>query len=176
MLLRTLCAFFTLLLVSCANFVPPLKPNAQVDPAKAYVYGRFSSNSHTLRMGVELAGPKLYLFEFQDKDQITMLAVTPGTYQLSRFVYAETDGTMKGETAIVQSTLTRSMTLEAGKAYYVGDFTGEGTFNGIRMRWQVTGIDNRFAATTAEMQQKYPQFAQLPTQQMRGIALYMTAH
>lgn len=176
MLLRTLCALFTLLLVSCANFVPPLKANAKIEPEKAYVYGRFSKNDNSLRMGVELAGSKLYLLEFESKDQITMLAVLPGTYHLSRFIYALGDGTLRGESAIVQSTLTTSMTLEAGKAYYVGDFAGEATIQSDGMYWEITKIDNRFAATSREMELKYPQFATLPKQQLRGIELFMAAH
>lgn len=176
MLKRFYCALLAFLLVSCANFVPPLKANAEITPEKAYVYGRFSSNTHSLRMGVELAGPKLYLFEFQDKDQVTMLAVVPGTYQLTRFIYAERDGTMKGESPIQESTLTSSMTLEAGKTYYLGDFAGEAEFTGTGMQWKVTGIDNRFEQTTRDMELKYPQFGALPNQQMLGIERFTPAH
>lgn len=176
-------------LSSCVNFAVPINAKTPVHTEKAYIYGVFylsNAFSHTEidadpgafdlgkntinnREGVDTLvvafnkksknGGSLYI-PFTTKKLPYVVEVDAGEYRLPLLgYYLYTHGEIVKQRKIYESDLSY-VQLEAGKAYYMGDFTGESSLErlvgAIRYTWKVTNIENNYDATKEWAIKLYP--------------------
>lgn len=167
------------LAASCAtlNDRPPLPTSVAPDGAKAYVYGRFKLNPGSA------SAPRLYLQltnlatgEFvsihlrQPTEEMYLLDVVPGQYQFTHLLFVPVgamDMDVKRYPIRVpaeMSFLLEPFRVEAGRAYYIGDWTGVlardvdhyVVFAKIKMQWGVYRVAFDQEGATAELKRLYP--------------------
>ncbi|MCI0546494.1 MAG: hypothetical protein L0027_04345 [Candidatus Rokubacteria bacterium] len=166
------------------RYEPTLEPTVRLDPAKAYLYGRFRlnpgsqdsprlamdltclDNGQTLSVAFNRAGEEHYLIE-----------VPPGRYQFTHLLLASTVaalGPVKRaplELPPRAGVLGTPFTVVAGKAYYVGDYVGvvsremsEGTVPAaVKTAWGLYRASFDYDGATAEMKQRYPSLGPVET-------------
>lgn len=169
----------TIVLIGCANlnYRPPLQNSAIASLQKSYVYGRFSLDSdfmNKLRLALQLENRscgKVMSLRLLDKQQVYAVEIEPGVYQLKGFIYALLGAVMAFETTAIKlpaqpSYLKAPITVEPGKAYYLGDYFGTSRRTGFiitpifvstTFRGGIIGIQQNFSATTDELKTVLPQ-------------------
>lgn len=172
------------MVAGCAqlNDRPPLPSSVAPDPTKAYVYGRFRILISDAIVGA-MAPPHLYLQltnlatgEFvtvhlreRRTEQMYLLDMAPGRYQLTHVVFAPQGAMdMDVKRAPVRvpagmSFLLEPFQVEAGRVYYVGDWTAGLALEDrhiwmarFKMEWGVYRVALDYVRATAELKRLYP--------------------
>lgn len=175
--------FIALLFVSaCVSFTSKLEPDTRLNPKMGYIYGRLTQ-SHTtysnvkgghLRMGLliqEKEGAKTYKAQFEQSNVVSVIAVEPGVYKLTKILCAGWDYGPIGETDIKDNRLTKEFRVDAGKAYYVGDLHGitisqsivGGATVTIYQSWKLDTFRNNYQDTTRDLTTNFPRFQGIHT-------------
>jgi hypothetical protein len=150
------------------------------NPAKAYVYGCFQRaqeerlNAYTLAIevsNVETRSKKRISLRKAVSESVYAVEIPPGKYRV-------TGGLMIAALAppdvlpfVGHSELTKvEFTVEAGSAYYIGDFFGaflgatyDSTGKSLTHRdyWKIELVADNFEQTTAKLLSAYPSFAKM---------------
>lgn len=166
-------------LAGCAtlNDRPPLPASVAPDTAKAYVYGRFKLNpgsNSAPRLFLQLTnlatGEFLSIHLKNPTEEMYLLDVVPGQYQFNHLLVVPqgaTDMDVKRYPIRVPEEMRFLLTpfrVEAGKAYYVGDWTGVlarnvdhyVVFATIKMRWGIYRVGFDHEGATTELRRLYP--------------------
>jgi hypothetical protein len=158
-----LLASLSLLAASCAHLEPALSPAAKPRPETAVLYGRLVIDNHfayknklALWLKNEDTGHSLYLY-FDPAEPLYGIRVKPGRYRLAGYVALNRTHEIKHRQPTARPL--RGFNAPAGQAVYLGDFTGEASWDGMIFTWGITGQTNQFTATTTEFRQKYPRYA-----------------
>lgn len=177
-------------LSACANLnmQKPLEPEATADTSKAYLYGRFDEIKGALNFGgmaIRLqAVDSDETFEIPIKDGVFVFAVEPATYRLTDFLYVKSGpDALLLKSDVISTPIEPGpgpFTVKAGRAYYMGDFTGHSDHqwtlsnpNHLAMLLNALSLENEeFAAATIEVQEKYPALSSLHF----GYADYENVH
>ena len=167
------------LTAGCAtlNDRPPLPTSAAPDAVKAYVYGRFKLNPGSAsapRLYVQLTnlatGEFVSIHLKQPTEEMYLLDVVPGQYQFTHLLRVPVGGMdmdVKRSPILVpaeMSFLLKPFRVEAGKAYYIGDWTGVlardvdhyVVFAKIKTQWGISRVAFDHHGATAELRRLYP--------------------
>lgn len=167
MILIAMCGLLT---ASCVTTTPPISRLAAANPVSGYVYGKF-----VLRPAVDKAGwPKLKMalvieredakgaatMEFSLRDRTLAYSLAPGRYRISELIYADDEYKKMGSDPLPPHAVTGSIVIEAGKAYYLGDYLAATQFTpGFQVatyRWHLAALNDQFAETTHQLRAEYP--------------------
>jgi hypothetical protein len=153
----------------CVTFTSTLSRESPPEADKGYIYGRFTMTTPAssrfgdslLRMGVvfeEIKTGQTYSIQFQNLSSPAIVPVRPGTYRISQLVGAYATYESGGKLKINDERLSKEFRVEAGKAYYVGDFLGEAGSTFTIVKWGLKSIVPNYEATTNEFKKSFPQF------------------
>ena len=167
----------------CANlnYRPPVAPSTKLNPQKSFVYGRFSLDHdfmNKLRLALQLENKnngKILSLKLLDHQQVYAVEIEPGIYELKGFVYALLGAVMEFETTKIDlpsqpSYLKEPITIEQGKAYYLGDYFGSSRRTGFLLtpylvsttfRGGIVGIEQNFSKTSKELKSVLPYFGNI---------------
>ena len=171
------------LLSGCLKFAPSIYPEDALEPGKGYLYGRFSAdldfNWGATKMGVVITSvdkKQEIALRFEPTLDPYAVAVDPGDYQATRIVYTQSAANeIRGEKPFPEELTGRVIHVEAGKAYYLGDYDGasKSTFLVLFIdhEWRIGKIANEFAGTTAKLDALLPQLKNMPKVDVFGDAL-----
>ncbi len=181
---KLLCAIVLALSAGCAtlNDRPPLPASATPDAARAYVYGRFKLNPGSV------SSPRLLLHlhnldtsKFvripleQPTEELYLIDVVPGQYQftsLLRVPVGAMDQDVQWYPIRVPAEmrfLLKPFRVEAGKAYYIGDWTGAQSrdieyyfvVTRYKFQWGIYWVAFDQIGATAELRRLYPGFGSI---------------
>jgi hypothetical protein len=178
-----LCMLAVVSLNGCMRYAPSIGPSDALVPSQGYVYGRFSresgANLGATQMGVVVVSVdknrEIAMRFEQDLDPYAV-GVDPGDYQVTHFVQTQSaDNHAIGKSPFPGELSGRVIRVEAGKAYYIGDYDGamKSTFMVLFIghEWGISKITNDFAGTTAKLDALLPQMKNLPKVDVFGDAL-----
>lgn len=169
------------MLGGCLRFATSIYPEDVLEPGKGYFYGRFSTDPGfslaSTRMGVVITSvDKKHEIglSFEPTLDPYAVAVDPGDYQATHIVFRGGGGSDQLK-PFPEELSSRVIHVEAGKAYYIGDFDGtmKTTFLVlfIASRWRIGQIANEFAGTTAKLDALLPQMKNMPKVDVFGDLL-----
>jgi len=161
-----------------------LKSSFAPEATSSYLYGRFSLNPGSA------TSPRLFLKLFnvtttefltihlaENSDVMHLIDVAPGRYQFTQLLLVPW-GAMGTDVRSdnlrlppVLSFVGRPFDVEAGNAYYVGDWVGTlssdvdyyGVFSRIKLRWGLYRLAFDLEGATAAMKRLYPSMELIPT-------------
>lgn len=160
-----------LMLSACFNATAPVRGEAPPKKEKAFIYGRFQHNGDPEKMlgsgpagfnvglnitDLKYTGYPVLLGFKPSADAVYAVAVTPGQYKIGEWVE---------QNYIKPNTLTgldESFQVEAGKAYYIGDYTAEISNSGRYFYSKLGPVRLRFRHTTQELNHLSPALKELP--------------
>jgi hypothetical protein len=155
-------------LLSCTIHLPSVAPSQRPTGKEAIVYGRFQvTSSPPFTMGephssiaivMRCEDGREYRIRFDDEEPIVVLAAAPSTCQLQELLYLDSDNNTLGRTPF-PAELIDDMRLEAGRAYYLGDFRGVVSFEFLptfTTNFRVDDWRNEFTKTTREFREQFP--------------------
>lgn len=161
--------------LGCTTHLPSVTPNQRPTGKEAFVYGRFHVTSplssdagqphESIAIVMRCDDGREYRIRFDDDEPIVVLAAAPSHCQLEQFLYLDAGNAILGETPFPEGVVDR-MRLDAGRAYYLGDFRGsvayeiDGTF---RINFLVRDWRNEFATTTREFRAQFPKLRDVVT-------------
>ena len=172
-----------ILMSGCMGYAPSINPDDAIEPSKGYLYGRFSRESGpnlgATQMGVVVTSvdkKREIALKFEQDLNPYAVAVDPGAYQVTHFVQTQSaDNHTIGEQPFPEELSRRVTHVEAGKAYYIGDFEGDmkSTFLVLFVghEWRIGKIVNDFAGTTEKLNALLPQMKNMPKIDVFGDAL-----
>ncbi|MGE5626077.1 MAG: hypothetical protein ACM3ZT_11085, partial [Bacillota bacterium] len=166
-----LCVF---MLCACAGFSPEVPPEASAEPQKGYIFARltlqqinhvmpFLKGGETLALALDSDGGQRLLMEFSDDPaKVCVVEAPPGSYRVVGVVMPpERDlfGVNDPDARV-------PFQVEAGQAYYVGDYKGT-----VRSDWRPMGFLSRGYLNTirsndqtiADFKAAYADLGKLPT-------------
>lgn len=148
--------------------MPSVAPNQRPTGKEAIVYGRFAvsgsppfstdEDHSSMALVIRCEDGREYRIRFDDDEPIVALATAPSTCWLDEMLYLDPDNTTLGRSTLPDR-VRRPMRLDAGRAYYLGDFSGTITFEllgGFHQRFQVEGWSNEFTSTTQDFRERFP--------------------
>jgi len=164
---------------ACVGFTPGLMTAPSSTTDVGYIYGRFTAVDPSpefygppLRMGLVVSSsehPESVTIEFVNSGSISVFAVKPGTYSLQRVVFA---GQRVASTGVKETPASNAPTfrVEAGKAYYLGDFRGRvwGTFTSKeqdRLKALLDDVVSNHQKTTTDLRRAFPALENVETVQ-----------
>lgn len=165
------------MLAGCASWTPPLAPTDKPSEQDAYLYGNFVQDSRKALLGLDgystiglvfkcLDGAS-YTVRFRLEREVQLLRVKPATCSLQETIYTDADGAIKGHKPSPNGVM-KGLTFKPGVAYYLGDYHGTMkatvSYPGVAMEWRIDSVRNRFATTTDDLKQRYPAFANVPSE------------
>lgn len=173
-------ASVTILLTGCFVVTPKVPETATPTPGDAYIFGRFamtdgsSAYKNNLQSHIALqltrddaisGSPAINIaLQFPPDRPVYAIAVRPGTYHLQGWKMS--NGMKSKDFAPDNKELVKPFKVEAGQAYYLGDFVGESSVlpmdNKIHYHWWITQINYEFDRTDEEFRAAYPLLTQLP--------------
>ncbi len=169
---NALAAFvFLPLVTACVIFTPQVGRDSPAEADSGYIYGRFtlttpessSLGGGLVKMGLVVADTRTglpYTIQFLRSRQISVVAVRPGTYTLSKLAFGGANSETMGEETLTHEKLTKEFRVEPGKVYYIGDFLGLTNRPSIfsKVDWSLQSIRNNYEATTRDFKQRFPKF------------------
>jgi hypothetical protein len=170
-------------LSGCLKYAPSIYPDEALEPAKGYLYGRFSEEPGfslgLTKMGVVVTSvdkKQVIALKFEPGLDPYAVAVDPGDYQTTRIIYTQSAANdIRGEKPFPEELVNRVIHVEAGKAYYLGDYDGasNSTFLVlfIEHEWRIGKIANEFAGTTAKLEELLPKMKGMPKVDVFGELL-----
>jgi hypothetical protein len=148
--------------------MPSVAPHQRPTGKEAIIYGRFqvsgpwpfaADEAHSsMALVMRCEDGREYRIRFDDAEPIVVLATAPSTCWLDELFYLDADNTTLGRTTLPDRVRQR-MRLDAGHAYYLGDFRGAITYELIGTfgeRFQVDDWSNEFATTTRDFRARFP--------------------
>jgi len=172
----TLCLLVMFTLCGCGNFAKSVRVDDEPDPEAAYLYGSFKqmkpSGKSTGKSGVvaiSIADNKTSeedQIRFGFEGDVLCFGVEPGCYHVSKWVCYDRSGRkIQMEQDISEQVLGNNFCLEAGKAYYLGDFTATSEYDSalvIKMYLHELKVpEDNFDEKTKLLDQTYPSFSSL---------------
>jgi hypothetical protein len=155
-------------LLSCSTYMPSVAPHQRPTGKEAIVYGRFEVsgsppfsadvNHGSFALVIRCEDGREYRVRFDDREPIVVLATAPSTCWLDEMRYLDANNTTLSKTVLPDG-LRHRMRFDAGRAYYLGDFSGTITFefsDGFRETFQIKDVRNDFTATTQDFRQRFP--------------------
>jgi hypothetical protein len=170
--------FLALNLCACAAlvFLPASLPRVTIDADHGYIYGRFVlTTPESSAFGPELAKIALIVAEkdteaphtvpFQSSLRVSVIAVDPGAFKLSKLVQMGSLRETLREESITGGNLMNAFSVEAGKAYYIGDIYAEGSRRSLfsKIDFSLTRVVDEYEQATAELKKSVPGFEKIPT-------------
>ena len=161
-----------LIISGCGEIVHYVDTNPTLSPDKGYVYGLFSvEEENSINIGLVLENTetkKEYTIKFIGARSIYAIAITPGTYKITKIVFSKQFGMREGEQDITKlKKISKEFTVKKGNAYYIGDFYSDThNFNigaGTTLYWRVKDIRYNFEDTTKKFIQQNPRFEKVNT-------------
>jgi hypothetical protein len=168
------------LLSGCAKLDerPSLDPAMVLQPGRAYLYGRFELTRASATLGTRLllqltdmaTGESADIQFHEAPQEIYVIDVLPSEYEFTQLVFAPsgaTEAEVRRNNLRVPSRMSffaQPFDVEAGKAYYVGDWTGVikrdfdfyVLFSKVTLRWGLTRLLYDYDGATAAMRRRYP--------------------
>jgi hypothetical protein len=173
-------------LCGCARTTWTIRPDEALDPAYAYLYGRFFINAtevpgalarhQSIALQVSCTDESQHTIWFSASRDVQVLKVRPSACALAAVMWSNQNGVVVQTKTIAQSDMLVHDFLP-GKAYYLGDYFARGiftltphvSFNELFWSWAMDAADDRYESTTAEMQRAYHNLARLPTLDKRLV-------
>jgi hypothetical protein len=160
-------------LAGCSTHMPSVAPHERPTGKEAIVYGRFEVSGSppfsadvphsSMALVMRCEDSREYRMRFDDVQPIVVLAAAPSTCWLDELLYLDSSNTTLGR-ATLPDRVRRAMRLDAGLAYYLGDFSGSITFevtDGFRERFQVNDWRNELTTTTQHFRARFPKLRHL---------------
>ena len=158
-----------------------------LQPARAYLYGRFqlkpesATQPHLFLQLTNMGTSEFMAIQFRNTpQQMYVVDVAPGQYEFTQLVSSSTMDT-KVRTSNLRlpprvSFMGQPFDVEAGKAYYVGDWFGEVSrdvdfyvvFSKIKVRWGLYQIIYNYEESTSALRHLYPNLGTIETQPAWG--------
>jgi len=158
-----------------------------LQPARAYLYGRFqlkpesATQPHLFLQLTNMGTSEFMAIQFRNTpQQMYVVDVTPGQYEFTQLVSSSTMDT-KVRTSNLRlpprvSFMGQPFDVEAGKAYYVGDWFGEVSrdvdfyfvVSKIRVQWGLYQIIYNYEESTSALRHLYPNLGTIETQPAWG--------
>lgn len=167
-------ALLLLMLSGCVVMQTAVEKDAPCNSKAAYLYGKFymvgyfSGASIALQLikHSETGGESSSRFiELKQSDDIYAISVDPGSYDFGKIVFLKSHLHVIHEKYLNPKYPRIELVFEPGKAYYLGDFKGEGTYTSMgrsyRMSWQLKEFKDNFEGTTAKFVSEYPRLASI---------------
>ena len=169
------------LCVSCAHYSPALRASDPQIPSLAYLYGRLyvaarpsalgMDGYQTMGLVIRCADGETYTMRFSKEKGVQAIEIEPSTCALEEIVFTDADGVVKRR-APAPRAWTASHDFAPGRAYYIGDFAGNATWESewkvvatkFELKWDLTDFDDNYALTTAEMKRTFANLSSLPTE------------
>lgn len=166
--LLVLCLLFS----GCATVTRPLNESETPDGTNAYIYGRFqvetngssaNSSPYGIVLGIKHRGSTRphdpYGIRFNAEGDVTAIRIKPGSYEFSKFNYVNDMNTIMQSSDFTESKLGINLVIEAGKTYYIGDWTGtvdlDYGYMNTHIEWKIESVENNFLTTTNRFKEKY---------------------
>lgn len=153
--LRAILALLVLSLTGCTTFSPVVERLDVPRQDRGYLLGRFTQNGDWMWINIGLrilyqdpkGGEEKYYIKFgpdspDPTDNIIAMSVAPGRYQIQGFVFTWVNGlgyNLTRSEPLIDKAKRPYFNVEAGKLYYIGDYTGDAHINNKQLRWKVTG-------------------------------------
>jgi hypothetical protein len=146
--------------LSCSTHMPSVAPDQRPTGKEAIVYGKFELSGSAAYCSIALVihcqDGREYRIRFDDREPIVVLATAPSTCWLDQMLHLDWDNSTLKKTALPDP-MRHPIRLDAGRAYYLGDFSGTITYESeLRETAQLKDVRNEFSATTQEFRQKFP--------------------
>jgi hypothetical protein len=161
-----------LLLVSCADLVPPVASTFKPDNNTTILYARLNledrvSIGNRLAIWLENLDLKKPVYIYFDKNKpVYAISASPGHYRLMGFAAIDMTHRILGKDVFQEKDskqkIVFSFEAQTNSAVYIGDFTGYAKINLVAEEWAIRSVTNNFAQTTAGFRQQYPNLSNLP--------------
>ena len=157
-----------LTLSSCANFTPRLPSDEKLGVNDTFIYGHFFvdakyktvfGNYPSMGLGLNCQGGSKYLIRFYLDDPVQIIKMKPSVCNLDEIVYSSAWGEVVSRSQLKDRAI-RNLNLQAGVAYYLGNFnattslTGTGFRHGLK--WEISKPVDSYESTTRLLHEKYP--------------------
>ena len=161
---------FIYFLVGCVSTEMAVDRSTAVKDEKAYVYGKFElQGDDDINIALKLTYQgksdehKNKYIELKKNNTVYAVELTPGVYELGKIVFLDTSNRVKFERNLSARKSVVPLTIESGKAYYLGDYKGEVIHvRGRYLKWQLKGLDDNFEETTTAFESDYFHFSSVP--------------
>ena len=172
-----------LLLNGCVVVQSKISNESKPNSDSAYLYGNFrliTTDNVGLSIILQEYDPKQgedqesmeYLIGFNKTDigKVDVIELPPGLYNINGMLNLQKD-TMgyapRGKSKLFKTPDPILITLNAGKAYYLGDYTGTSSvycsYQSCRYNWRLTSIENTMEKSTLDFKEHYKSFQEMPT-------------
>lgn len=174
----------TLFISGCIHYAPILDFQAEPDSTTGYIYGKIQmENYYELAIVIviknittgETNNIKFECYSTHSRPrEVSLISLEPGTYQIQKmyactarrsiFTIASVDCTPEQEFSCNGCTpFGGKFTVEKGKAFYIGDFTGisYGVHGGDSVQWEILRAQDNFSETTGKLRVLYPRFTSI---------------
>lgn len=171
----------------CVSYTPRVHSGHNFDQSKSYIYGRFNlaPRANVLQMGLVVTSSdkkQTVTFKFEKEADPYVIAVNPGDYLINSLIFATGEGNKEGERPLYTAFSNRVFSVEAGKAYYIGDYEGgitrtfgisstPGQLIGFQNDWRLKSTKNNFAVTTELIETQIPFLKNIPKNNVFGDLL-----
>ena len=147
------------------------------DTMKSYLYGRFFQSAlYVFRLGIiiqDVTTKKEYRIPF-DHDrflffkakEVLTVVLQPGTYRIKSFYAMKGDafGPLIYEDSFKDQKFDRTIEIQSGKAYYIGDYEGKSYMVYYqRVEWFLSNVKDNYDTTTAKFREQYKKFDNIET-------------
>ncbi|MDL2197482.1 hypothetical protein QQF45_00230 [Halopseudomonas aestusnigri] len=181
-IMRSVFLVFCLSLSGCASWSESMDSNEVSSNNDAFVYGRFQIDTpkaflgldghNTIGMSFACNDGKKYTIRFEREPLVQVFRFTPATCSLSEFIFTDADGFIRGRNRL-EGELFKTVALESGMAYYLGDYTAKTTviplYSAARIEWEIDSVSDNFVDTSAELRARYPNISEVDlTNLLRG--------
>lgn len=185
-----LLCLFSVLLQSCIMPLSKVDYKKKPNPKMAYIYGKFVLNS-TGRTNLSIilapydgdtrdeeASESYIGFNAVQSDNVDMIAIQPGKYNINGLVNMQKDMTgynPRGRSKLFRVDAPLFIEVEANQAYYIGDYYGYSSvscsYPRCSYRWKLEAIKSTMKESTKKLKEQYQHFQGVQTHSlMNSIA------
>lgn len=170
-----------LLLNGCVVVQSKVSEDKTPNPDSAYLYGNFrliTTDNVGLSIILQEYDPKQdeneasmeYFIGFNkiDTGKVDLIEIPPGLYNINGMLNLQKDTVgyaPRGRSKLFKTPDPIVITLQAGKAYYLGDYTGTSSvycsYQSCRYNWRLTSIENTMEKSTQVFKEHYNSFQKL---------------
>lgn len=163
-------------MAACANVTNLVSKEDKHLPTDAYIYGNFHMRGKNDFMGLKSyqtmgfsikCNDKTYQIRFSMDEPLQVIKIKPSVCSLHEVIYADINGIINSRKPAPKKTM-HNLPIQAGKAYYFGDFIASSsstTRDGrVYMTWQVDSAMNYFAETSQKLKENYPNLYAVPVE------------
>lgn len=151
----------------CATYTSNVEKEYKPQPKMAYLFGRFSKTGlPNFGLAVEnKAKTNVYTFRFNSDKRLSIIEVMPDEYEITHFTAANAFGEKMGNRPLSGWPYNTVFSVEAGKIYYVGDYSAtysfEAGFFNSKLSWKIDGFVDNFESASRELDKDYSAFTRL---------------